>query len=163
MKIECMCDILMLRGVHHIENDMKGGVPMQSVTFGSFLRAKRLERGFTLRGFAGKMELSPVYICDIEKNRKPAPTAARMEEITRLLDLDKHEKEIMYDLAALSQCRPSVSGDLPEYIMNHEVVRVALRTANEADATDEEWQDFIEKLNQRMKKKHDPIDRETDS
>jgi len=133
-------------------NEHLGGVYMSRETFGAYLKRIRLEREYTLRGFAGMMEVSPVYICDLEKDRKPAPTEERMEQIARLLSLDKREKEILYDLAALTRNRPSVSSDLPEYIMENEIVRVALRTAKDVDATDEEWQEFIEKLNRRMRK-----------
>ena len=41
--------------------------------------------------------------------------------------------------------------DLPDYIMDREIVRAALRTAREADATDQEWQDFIDRINRRMR------------
>lgn len=122
-------------------------------TFGTFMKRKRLEREFTLRGFAGRLEISPVYICDLEKDRKPAPSNERLEQIAQLLVLEKREKEVMYDLAAMSRSRPAVSSDLPEYIMENEIVRVALRTAKDADATDEEWLEFINKLNQRTKRK----------
>ena len=123
---------------------------MLQQTFGAFLKSKRLDREITLRGFAGMMKVSPVYLCDIEKDRKPAPSEERLEQITQLLRLDKREVEIMYDLAALSRSRPAVSGDLPEYIMENEIVRVALRTAKNAEATDAEWQEFIEKLERRI-------------
>ena len=128
-------------------------------TFGKFMKTKRLEMEFTLRSFAGMLKVSPVYICDLEKDRKPAPTEERMEQISRLLSLDKSEKETLYDLAALTRNRPSVSSDLPEYIMENEIVRVALRTAKDVDATDEEWRDFIEKLNRRIRKKGAPSGR----
>lgn len=118
-------------------------------TFGNFLKKKRLEKEFTIRGFAGMLGVSPVYLSEVEKDRKPAPSNERMNQIARLLVLDKREIEEMYDLAAMSRSRPVVSGDLPEYIMENEVVRVALRTAKEADASDEEWLAFIEKLNKR--------------
>ena len=123
---------------------------MNQDTFGKFLKRKRLERQLTLRGFAGKMQLSPVYICDVEKDRKPAPSDERLEQIARLLLLDKREIEIMRDLAAMSRSRPAVSNDLPEYIMENEIVRLALRTAKDVDATDEEWLEFIKKLNKRI-------------
>ena len=125
---------------------------MEQDTFGKFLKRKRLEHQLTLRGFAGQMKLSPVYICDIEKDRKPAPSDERLEQIARLLMLDKREVEIMRDLAAMSRSRPAVSNDLPEYIMENEIVRLALRTAKDVDATDEEWREFIEKLNKRIVK-----------
>jgi len=118
-------------------------------TFGKFLKAKRTERKITLRGFAALMNLSPVYICDVEKDRKPAPSDERLTQIAEKLSFDKKEVEQMLDLAAVSRHRPAVSNDLPEYIMENEIVRVALRTAKEADATDKEWKEFIEKLQKR--------------
>ena len=56
----------------------------------------------------------------------------------------------MLDLAAKSK-QNRVSADLPDYIMDREIVRAALRTAREADATDQEWQDFIDRINRRMR------------
>ena len=44
---------------------------------------------------------------------------------------------------------PSVSSDLPDYIMDNDIVRAALRTAKDVDATDEEWLEFIKKLKKR--------------
>ena len=56
----------------------------------------------------------------------------------------------MLDLAAKSK-QNRVSADLPDYSMDREIVRAALRTAREADATDQEWQDFIDRINRRMR------------
>ena len=44
----------------------------------------------------------------------------------------------------------SVAADLPQYIAEKDIVRVALRKAKDADATDAEWQEFIERLEQRI-------------
>ena len=49
------------------------------------------------------------------------------------------------------QQNPSKIGYLQTYIMDREIVRAALRTAREADATDQEWQDFIDRINRRMR------------
>ena len=46
----------------------------------------------------------------------------------------------------------TVSQDLPEYIMDKDIVRVALRMAKDVDATDEEWQEFIAHLEERRRK-----------
>jgi len=115
-------------------------------TFGSFIAEKRIEKDITLRGFAKLLDLSPVYISNIENGRKPAPTHEVLERIALVLILTKEEQELMYDLAAKSKNAPTVSNDLQEYIMNNDIVRVALRTAKDLDITDEKWQDFIEKL-----------------
>ena len=119
-------------------------------TFGSFLREKRMARGLTLRGMAAKLDLSPVYLSNIENDRRPAPTRAYLERLEQELHLSKVETEQMLDLAAKSQ-NNRVSADLPDYIMDREIVRAALRTAREADATDQEWQDFIDRINRRMR------------
>lgn len=36
--------------------------------------------------------------------------------------------------------------------MERDIVRAALRTAKEVDATDEEWQEFIDRITQRGKR-----------
>jgi transcriptional regulator with XRE-family HTH domain len=120
------------------------------ILFGDYLRTKRLEKRFTLRGFARAMEMSPVFLCEVEKNRRGAPGTDRLQKIARLLRLDKQETERLYDYAAESKKRPAVSNDLPEYIMENEIVRIALRTAKDVDATDTEWQKFIDELNKRI-------------
>jgi len=123
---------------------------MEEVTFGTFLKQKRLGKEFTLRGFAEMVGVSPVYLCDVEKDRKPAPSDERLRQIIQLLLLDKQETDELYDLAALSRGRLAVSNDLPEYIMGNRLVRMAIRTAMEAGATDEEWLAFIEQLKRRI-------------
>ena len=120
-------------------------------TFGSFLREKRMARGLTLRGMAAKLDLSPVYMSNIENARRAAPSQEYLERMALLLQLDKPEREWMLDLAAKSK-QNRVSADLPDYIMDREIVRAALRTAREADATDQEWQEFIDRITQRAKK-----------
>ena len=119
-------------------------------TFGSFVREKRQSIGLSLRTLAAKLDLSPVYLSNIENDRRPAPTRAYLERLEQELHLSKAETEQMLDLAAKSQ-NNRVSADLPDYIMDREIVRAALRTAREADATDQEWQDFIDRINRRMR------------
>ena len=119
-------------------------------TFGSFVREKRQSIGLSLRTLAAKLDLSPVYMSNIENDRRVAPSQEYLERMALLLQLDKPEREWMLDLAAKSK-QNRVSADLPDYIMDREIVRAALRTAREADATDQEWQDFIDRINRRMR------------
>ena len=121
-------------------------------TFGSFITGKRSARGMTSRELATKLGISPVHICNIEKDRRAAPPEDYLEKIAALLRLTPEEKIQMLDLAAKSKSAPSVALDLPEYINENDIVRVALRTAKDADATDEEWLEFIEKLESRIKR-----------
>ena len=117
-------------------------------TFGSFVRQKRMEQGLSLRGLAARLDLSPVYMSNIETGRKPAPARENLDKLTLELHLSKEEQELLLDLAARPETM-RVSADLPESIMERDIVRAALRTAKEVDATDEEWQEFIDRITKR--------------
>ena len=117
------------------------------MTFGEYLKQKRLDKEITLRGFAKLVDISPVYLCDLEKGRKAAPSMEVMQKMVSKLALNKEESERFYDLAALEQtAKNPIPKDLNAFLKDHHVIVSALRTAKDLDATDEEWQDFIDKL-----------------
>jgi transcriptional regulator with XRE-family HTH domain len=126
----------------------------EALTFGAFIRQKRMnmEPYISLRKMAELLNLSPVYTSNIETGREPAPTDGVLANLARILKLDKREQELMYDLAAESKTYPAVPSDLPAYITANEYVRIALRVAKDADATDEEWIEFIEKIKKRSER-----------
>lgn len=117
------------------------------MTFGEYLKQKRLDKEITLRGFAKLVDISPVYLCDLEKGRKAAPSMEVMQKMVSKLALNKEESERFYDLAALDQtAKNPIPKDLNAFLKDNRVIVSALRTAKDLDATDEEWQDFIDKL-----------------
>ena len=117
------------------------------MTFGEYLKPKRLDMEITLRGFAKLVDISPVYLCDLEKGRKAAPSMEVMQKMVSKLALNKEESERFYDLAALEQtAKNPIPKDLNAFLKDNHVIVSALRTAKDLDATDEEWQDFIDKL-----------------
>lgn len=120
-------------------------------TFGSFVRQKRMAQGISLRGLAARLGLSPVYMSNIETDRRPAPSRENLDKLAEELHLGKADRELLLDLAARPETM-RVSADLPEYIMERDIVRAALRTAKEVDATDEEWQEFIDRISKRTPK-----------
>lgn len=120
-------------------------------TFGAFVRQKRMEQGLSLRRQAVRLGLSPVYMSNIETDRKPAPSQENLDKLAEELHLSKADRELFLDLAAASH-KMKVPADLPEYIMERDIVRAALRTAKEVDATDAEWQEFIDRITKRTPK-----------
>ena len=117
------------------------------MTFGEYLKQKRLDKEITLRGFAKLVDISPVYLCDLEKGRKAAPSMEVMQKMVSKLALNKEESERFYDLAALEQtAKNPIPKDLNAFLKDNRVIVSALRTAKDLDDTDEEWQDFIDKL-----------------
>ena len=93
------------------------------MTFGAFISTRRKEAKLNLRDTAKHLGISNGYLCDIEQGRRPAPEGAFVERISSLLELDKQEHEMLLDLAADS--RQTVPADLPDYIRQHDIVRVA--------------------------------------
>lgn len=120
-------------------------------TFAAFVRQKRMEQGLSLRRLAARLGLSPVYMSNIETDRKPAPSQENLDKLAEELHLSKADRELFLDLAAASH-KMKVPADLPEYIMERDIVRAALRTAKEVDATDAEWQEFIDRITKRTPK-----------
>jgi transcriptional regulator with XRE-family HTH domain len=96
--------------------------------FGEFIAEKRKSRGITLRGMAGKLEISPAYLSDIEKSRRNPPDLTMLKKMAVELNLSQEDKYAMFDLAG--QDRKEISPDLPGYIMKKPFVRVALRKAS---------------------------------
>ena len=118
------------------------------MTFGTFISTRRKELKQNLRDTAKYLKIAYGYLSDIEQNRRPAPDGDFVDRISEFLQLSTKEQELLLDWAARS--RNTVSADLPEYIMENDIVRAALRVAKEVDATDEEWQAFMEMLKNRQ-------------
>ena len=76
------------------------------MTFGEFVRAKRIEAELGLREFCSKAETDPSNWSKIERNVLPA-TANRefLESVAKLLNLKKGEEDwyTFFDLSSLSQ------------------------------------------------------------
>ena len=113
-------------------------------SFGSFVIKKRLEIQMTAREFSKRLNLSAVYVCDIEKDRRPAPRAEILDRMANALSLCGKDRDEFYDLAAES--KNTVSEDLPEYIMKNNEVRQALRRSKDLNIDMMMWRDFMAQM-----------------
>ncbi|WP_028830084.1 helix-turn-helix domain-containing protein [Proteocatella sphenisci] len=119
--------------------------------FGDFVTEKRKDKDLSLRKMAEMLELSPAYWSDIEKGRRNPPGLSKLMEIATLLGLSQEETDYMIDIA--SQDRDEIPMDLPEYIKESNLARIALRKARKkneeegkSDVTEKAWRDFIKTL-----------------
>ena len=119
----------------------------QYQNFGEFLQRKRTEKQITLRKMAEMIGITAPYLTDIEKDCRNPPEMEKLELISQILMLNDEDKTTMYDLAGKK--RNSVAPDLPDYIMEHDYVSAALRTARDLDASEADWLKFVEELRQR--------------
>ena len=115
--------------------------------FGNFINMKRLERKITLREMARRLDCSAAFLSDVEKDRRNPFDMKKLELLSSILVLSEKEKMEMFDLAGKK--RNSVAPDLPEYIMEKDLVRVALRKARDTNASDQKWERIIKILDDR--------------
>ncbi len=120
--------------------------------FGKYVREKREEKKVNLRKLAELLEIAPAYMSDMEKARRYPPDKDKLFKIAEVLEFTQEETDRMFDLAAMAKDN-TVSPDLPQYIMEHEPVRVALRKARDLDISDEEWMNVIDMLEQKNQEK----------
>jgi transcriptional regulator with XRE-family HTH domain len=116
--------------------------------FGKFIEERRKALGITLRGFAAELDIAPAYMSDIEKGRRYPPDK-KLDDIAHILKLEGKDKENLLDMAARTRAK-TVSPDLPEYIMEKDLARVALRRARDGKLTDEGWQEVIDLINKKV-------------
>ncbi len=126
---------------------------MSNNEFGKFITEKRKLKKISLRGMAELLELSPAYWSDIEKGRRNPPKIDKLEELSNILELSQQELDKMIDMA--SEGRGEIPMDLPDYIKNNELAKVALRKASRINNTDDNidvtnkaWEEFIKALDE---------------
>lgn len=113
-----------------------------SLLFGKYVKQRREEIGKTLRGFAAEVKISPAYLSDIENGRRNAPEKFLKNFSEALNITGTEELHKFYDLAGVSQ--NGQHSDINEYIDSVPKARVALRTAQDNNYNDEDWQKLIE-------------------
>lgn len=121
-----------------------------NLKFGEYIAKRRADLGVTLRGMAEKLDITPAYLSDIEKGRRNPPEKALLEKMATMLTITGEDKNLLFDLAG--EGRNEIAADLPDYIMDSEIVRAALRTAKDV-ATEEDWQQFLKKLQEKGNKR----------
>lgn len=123
---------------------------IMSNKFGEFISKRRKSKKISLRKMAKSLELSPAYWSDIEKGRRNPPRIDILENLSNILELSQREFDDMVDMA--SEARDEIPMDLPEYIKNNDLAKVALRKASRRDnennngLTEKAWEEFIKTL-----------------
>ncbi len=115
-------------------------------TFGSYIKSRRLRLEMTVREMSKRLEVSPAYLSDIENDRRYPMGNDKIELLVSIYNLNEDEQALMYDFAG--RARKEIAPDLPNYIMEEDIVRVALRRAKK-EATTEDWNEFLNILDRK--------------
>ena len=123
----------------------------EKIGFGVYIEAIRKAKKKSLRKTAMAIGISPQFYSEVEKGRRSAFTAERLDALKEFLELTPEEAEQMYNKAAESYKGKNVAvpQDFTDYIVERDYVMSALRTMKSMDAGEEDWkrmvQDFIER------------------
>ena len=121
--------------------------------FGDLVRQIRTEHGMTTRDLAAELGCSAPYLIDVEHGRRNPFDNERLQKFAELFNLSEDKRDEMYDLAGLK--RDEIAPDLPDYIKPRPYVNVALRTARDIDAGEEDWNWITEQLLKRKGRRLD--------
>ena len=65
------------------------------LNFGDFITQKRQERGITLRDMAKRLNITPPYLSDVEKDRRNPFDIDKLELLAQILMLSEEEKPLI--------------------------------------------------------------------
>lgn len=117
----------------------------KKVTFGGYVREKRLAANINLRKLAEILGIVPAYMSDIENDHRYPPEKEKISKIAEALHLTQEETDYLFDLAAGNK-KNAVSPDIADYIMEQDKSRVALRIARDKGYGEKEWEKIIRML-----------------
>lgn len=115
--------------------------------FGSYIRAKRLEKHIAALDLARALGIGNPYWCDIEQGNRNPPDFEKLEKLASLLELTPEEKGVMMDLAG--SYREQAAPDLSAWILATPGLSTALRTARDMDVSPDEWLQMVEEMKRR--------------
>lgn len=129
-------------------NDLDEG-KYNKETFGKSIKERREELSLSLRKVAKYCSISAVYLSDIEKGNRSAPTTSRnsdiMSKLIKILNIPEDQIESFYDMAYASR---GYYEDLKHYINDNKYVRLALNMSKKMNIDESFWKDIVIKLNE---------------
>lgn len=105
--------------------------------FGESLREKRRAAGISQRELADKINVDFSYISKVENGRLPPPSADKIVEMCRVLDIRPEE------LLALTGKLPS---DIHKSLGTSEAAQEFLQEAQRLGLSEEEWKKMVKSL-----------------
>ena len=116
-------------------------------TFGESVRKRRIQLDISVREMAKRLGMSPVYLSDIERGNRPAPSGIvsgidYMSKLAKELDLTDSQKLTYTLMANFSHLNPMNSID--NYFINNPNALKFFLQAIENNLTNAEWEKIYE-------------------
>ncbi len=118
------------------------------MSFEKYIESIRTARRKALRETAKAIGVSPQFHSEVEKDRRCAFTADRLELLKKFLEMSPEEATKMNNKAAESYKGKNVAvpQDFADYIVEGDYVMSALRTMKELDAGENDWRKMVDEF-----------------
>ena len=124
---------------------------MDNNAFGKFIKEKRQQNELSLRALAKQVELSHIYLYNIENGIKAPPNDIVLKRLAIALNLDEKNQLIFFDTAA--KCKFDTDStnyyipvDISQYLNENEDVRNVIREANQKEQHKSFWNELLKEL-----------------
>ncbi len=119
--------------------------------FGIFLKEKRQQNGLSLRALGKQVELSHIYLYNIESGKKAPPSDDAIKRLANALNLDEKSRLLFFDIAA--KCKYDIDSsnyyipvDISQYLNENEDARNVIREVNQKEQHNSFWNDLLKEL-----------------
>ena len=126
------------------------------MSFGQFLKEKRMALDMSLREFAKGVGMQPSNYCNVEADVLPPPPPETLARLAKALGLKQSTKdyETFHDLAAKG--RDEIPADVERIVKENELIPAMLRTVEYEQLSQEQLRGIIEDLRSGRYKKTQP-------
>ena len=112
--------------------------------FGQFISEQKHKHSLQSKELAEMLGISIGYLSQLEHGKRVCPDQELLKKMIEVFNLNEEECCMIFDL--YEKASGNLSPDIVEYVKSKEIVKRALRAAKAANATDTDWEMFIDAI-----------------
>lgn len=112
--------------------------------FGQFISEQKRKHSLQSKELAEMLGISMGYLSQLEHGKRVCPDKELLKKMIEVFNLNEEERCIVYDL--YEKASGKLSPDIVEYVQSKDIVKKALRAAKAVNATDNDWEMFIDAI-----------------
>lgn len=112
--------------------------------FGQFISEQKRKHSLQSNELAEMLNISKGYLSQLEHGKRVCPDQELLIKMIEVFNLNEEERIIIFDL--YEKASGKLSPDIVEYVQSKDIVKKALRAAKAVNATDNDWEMFIDAI-----------------
>lgn len=112
--------------------------------FGQFISEQKRKHSLQSNELAEMLNISKGYLSQLEHGKRVCPDQELLIRMIKVFNLNEEERIIIFDL--YEKASGKLSPDIAEYVQSKDIVKKALRVAKAVNASDNDWEMFIDAI-----------------